>query len=247
MSLCPPLRLVPVALLAVVAGAEPASASSCAGHVDGSPAAIAAGSEQLAGNARFFDSWRHLLLGRVVAVDEDRRSPTAARTLWTVEVVAALGGGEMPSRVVVGAPDTGGNGGYPFTLGEAFAIPVRPNPDLGGWSSFICDPITPLDDLDAAVEHVLSVAVANDIPVATVHPATPATGGVPAPSSEATGLGALATAGAGALVLVTGTAVVALWCRRSRGHGHPSARRSLRFGALPAEPTPGTGNDDSTT
>lgn len=123
-------------------GGQPASAMSCARHGDGSPTAIAAGTEQLAGDARFFDSWPHLLLGRVVGVatDENRRSPAFGRTFWTVEVAAALGGGEMPSRVVVGAPDDGGNGGYSFTLGDAFAIPVRPSPDLGGWSSL---PATP--------------------------------------------------------------------------------------------------------
>ncbi len=207
------LWLVLVALLTVVWGAEPASAMSCARHGDGSPTAIAAGTEQLAGDARFFDSWPHLLLGRVVGVatDENRRSPAFGRTFWTVEVAAALGGGEMPSRVVVGAPDDGGNGGYSFTLGDAFAIPVRPSPDLGGWSSFTCDPVTPLDDLDAAVEDVVSVAVANDTPMATVRPGTPGTGVVSASTPEPSGIGGLPVATAAALVLVTGAGMLAVW------------------------------------
>lgn len=163
------LWIAVVSLSATVTSAAPASAVSCAPHADASPTAIAAGTERLSGDAGFFENWHHLLLGRVVGVTTDgEESPTAGRTTWTVEVAAALGQGEVASRIDVVAQDAGGNAGYAFTVGDAFAIPVGGVERLGYWSSFGCDPITSLDDLDGTVEEVLAVAAERGTPVATV-------------------------------------------------------------------------------
>ena len=135
-----------------------------------------------------------------MTTDEVERSPTWGRTQWTVEVSAALGEGTVAARVEVQASDPGWLNGYAFTVGDAFAIPVWDIEELGSWSSFACDPITELDDLDAAVEEVLAVAASHGTPIASVGDAD-------------AGPGPAATSAAAAVVL-TGGGTFALWRRR---------------------------------
>ncbi|HEV2809984.1 MAG TPA: hypothetical protein VGV93_06265 [Acidimicrobiales bacterium] len=165
------LLLMPVLMLTVLISSAPAAtALSCVGFPDGSHLAIAAGKPPYPGDPAFFERWHHLLLGRVVGVTTDERelSPTSGRTTWTVEVAAALGEGDVPSVVGVTARDPGWLNGYAFTVGDAFAIPVWEIDELGYWASFACDPITPLDDLDGAVDAVLAVAAESGTPIAAV-------------------------------------------------------------------------------
>lgn len=211
-------------VLTVFVGFPPAAtALSCVGVPDDSHLAIAAGKPPYPDGPPFFERWHHLLLGRVVGVttDEGERSPTRGRTVWTVEIAAALGEGDVPSVVDVTARDPGWLNGYAFTVGDAFAIPVWEIDDLGYWSSFTCDPITPLDDLDGAVDAVLAVAAGSGTPIAAV--GTTGSGAesdqVPAVSTDrplVTGresgrLWALSAAVAAALA---GAGTFALWRRR---------------------------------
>lgn len=211
------LLLVPLALGVLAVTVPPAGAVSCAPHVDGSPVAIAAGTEQLATDGGFFDRWHHLMLGRVVGVatDGDELSSTFGRTTWTVDVVAALGSGDVPRRVVLLAPDDGGSGGYPFRLGQAYAIPVSDIEWLGPWSSHMCDPVTVLDDLGAAAERVLAVAAVHGTPVATMSGAAPSelAGAVQADAAPEAGPAPMAAA---ALVLASAGGALALWLRSRR-------------------------------
>jgi hypothetical protein len=202
-------------LSALVGSASPATALSCVRHPDNSHLAIAAGSFGSSGDREFFERWHHLLLGRVVGVttDEDERSPTWGRTTWAVEVAAALGEGEVPRRVEVAAQDAGGYAGYAFTVGDAFAIPVWDIEELGFWSSFACDPISPLGDLDGSVDEVLAVASAHGTPISSVgNGATGTAGGGP--------WAAAATLAAA----MTGGATLVLWRRRRQFDHRHSAR-----------------------
>jgi hypothetical protein len=194
-------------LIALVGSASPATALSCVRHPDDSHLAIAAGSFESSGDREFFERWHHLLLGRVVGVrtDGDELSPTWGRTTWAVEVSAALGEGAVPARVEVNAYDAGALNGYAFRVGDAYAIPVWDIDELGYWSSFACDPITPLDDLDGNVKEVLAVADSSGTPIASV-------------GDEGSGPGSVAASAAVAVVL-TGGGTFTVWRRRRRLRG----------------------------
>ena len=222
-----------VVLTAFVSFAPAATALSCVQFPEDSHLAIAAGKPPYPGDPPFFERWHHLLLGRVVGVttDEGELSPTRGRTRWTVEVAAALGEGDVPSVVDVTARDPGWLNGYAFTVGDAFAIPVWEIDELGYWSSFTCDPITPLDDLEGTVEAVLAVAAESGTPIAAVGPAGPGAESDRAPAVEAdpalvTGSesAGLWTVSAAVAAVAAGGGTIALWRRRRQPGQGQSAR-----------------------
>lgn len=234
------LLLTSAVVLGVLVGFAPAAtALSCVRLPDDSHLAIAAGKPPYPGDPPFFERWHHLLLGRVVGVstDEGELAPTRGRTRWTVEVAAALGEGDVPPVVDVTARDPGWLNGYAFTVGDAFAIPVWEIDELGYWSSFTCDPITPLDDLDGAADTVLAVATRSGTPIAAV--------GATGSGAESGGGSAVATdwalvsgweggrpwaASAVVAAAVAGGGTFVLWRRRrqpSRGTA-PVSRRGRR-------------------
>ena len=225
------LLLTSAVVLTMFVGSPPAAtALSCVQFPDDSHLAIAAGTPPYPGDPQFFERWRHLLLGRVVGVttDEGELSPTRGHTRWTVEVAAALGEGNVPPVVDVTARDPGWLNGYAFTVGDAYAIPVWEIEDLGYWSSFTCDPITPLDDLDGAVDKVLAVAAESGTPIAAVVTAGSGAESDQAPAVEAdpalaTGSegGWLWASSAAVAAAVAGGGTLALWWRRRLQAGLP--------------------------
>ena len=218
---------------AFVSSAPAARALSCVRFPDDSHLAIAAGKPPYPGDPPFFERWHHLLLGRVVGVttDDGELSPTRGRTTWTVEVAAALGERDVPSVVDVMAHDPGWLNGYAFTVGDAFAIPVSEIDELGYWASFTCDPISPLDDLDGAVDRVLAVAMRSGTPTASVGATASGAESYPVPAVETdrapvTGWdgGRRWAASAVVAVAVAGGGTFALWRRRRQ----PGQRQSAR-------------------
>jgi hypothetical protein len=138
-------------------GSTPAGATSCVVHPDGSPAAIAAGTERLATEMGFFDLYDFALLG---TVSEIHTIPTDGATTITVDVVAVLGAGDALQQVKIWARDPGWMWGYPFEVGTSYFIPVqRTGPEGQANISFVCDPISVVDlGIEAELRQLAAVA-----------------------------------------------------------------------------------------
>jgi len=136
------------AFLAVLgAGIAPVGALSCAPHPDGSPAAIASGTENLSTEDEFFDRYDYAVIGtvtemRTVGVGE----PDYGATTVSIDVVAVLGGGTADPTIDISSPDPGWLTGYPYETGNAYFIPVQAEGPAGQPNfSFLCDPIAEVD------------------------------------------------------------------------------------------------------
>jgi hypothetical protein len=200
------------------AGVVPAGALSCAAHPDGSPEAIASGTERLSTGTDFFDSYDYAVIGTV----------TDIRTVWageadygattlSVDVVAVLGEGIARESVEISSPDPGWMAGYAYEVGTGYFIPVQRNGPEGQPNySFVCDPITEVDvSIATELRHIASDA---GIPFSTssAGPAqTPADGPVDdeesaadAGSSSSWGIPAAAVALAVVVAVILGALAV---------------------------------------
>lgn len=141
--------LLAAATLFVQGGAdvEPVGALSCAPHPDGSPEAIASGSERLATERAFFDLYDRAVLGRVTGIQTvGAGQPDYGATTLTVDVVAVLGEENADREIRISSPDPGWMAGYPYENGTAYFIPLRgEGPEGQPNYSFVCDPITQID------------------------------------------------------------------------------------------------------
>jgi hypothetical protein len=96
------------------AGVVPAGALSCAAHPDGSPVAIASGTERLSTEGAFFDSYDYAVIGTVTEIRTvGAGEPDYGATTLSVDVVAMLGEGTAHERIEVSSPDPGLDGGVP--------------------------------------------------------------------------------------------------------------------------------------
>ena len=166
-------------------GSGPAHALSCVAHPDGSPQAIAAGTEQLAGGGAFFDSYDFALIGTVTAVRTDERegSPTYGATEIDVAVDGVLGVASAPASITLSAGDPGWMVGYPFELGAAYFVPVDAiSPEGHSNWTFACDPISEVADPDATVAEL--AALVDGPGYALGLPSLPAPGDGPPASSD---------------------------------------------------------------
>lgn len=146
-----------------VAAAAPAAALSCAPHPDGSPAAIASGSERLASGDAFFDTYDAAVLGTVAAIATDEGDTgTYGATTVTVEVAAVLGDASLPASAEISSPDPGWMSGYPFEVGRTYLIPVQLVGPAGQRNaSFVCDPISEI--LPSAIDDLVTLAADSGI------------------------------------------------------------------------------------
>jgi hypothetical protein len=149
--------------LGVTVAAGPALALSCAAHPDGSPQAIASGTEQLAGGGRFFDQWDFAVIGTVTAIRTDERqgSPTYGATEIDIAVAGVLGVSEAPPTMTLRAGDPGWMVGWPFQRGAAYFVPVAAvGPDGQVNWTFGCDPVSDLTDAEATIDELSPLASA---------------------------------------------------------------------------------------
>jgi hypothetical protein len=183
--------------------AGPAGALSCAAHPDGSPQAIASGTEQLAGGGRFFDQYDFAVIGAVTAIRTDERqgSPTYGATEVDVTVAGVLGVDEAPHSMTLRAGDPGWMVGWPFEVGASYFVPVDAVGPEGqvNWT-FGCDPVAQVDDPAATVAELAPLASAAGISLAP--PADDGQGG-------ASASGAVGDDPAWFVPAITTTAVVA--------------------------------------
>lgn len=152
------LALGAVGVLATSTGA---AARDCVSHPDGSPEAIAAGTERLAGGAGgFFDRWDAAVIGRVVAIRTDERagSPSYGDTQIDLVVAGVLGTTAAPRTITLQADDPGWLAGHPFEVGSSYFVPVAEGPaGESNWTDG-CDPITKLGDAAATVAQLQPIA-----------------------------------------------------------------------------------------
>lgn len=148
-------------------GVAPAGALSCAAHPDGSPAAIASGTERLSTEADFFDSYDYAVIGTVTEIRTvGTGEPDYGATTLSIDVVAVLGKGTATERIKISSPDPGWMAGYPYEVGAGYFIPVqRTGPEGQPNYSFACDPITEVDVSIAA--ELGQLASDADIPFST--------------------------------------------------------------------------------
>jgi hypothetical protein len=218
------LALLLVVLGAVGIAAAPAAALSCAPHPDGSPRAIASGTERLATRDEFFEHYDFAVLGTVTRVStvETPGSPEYGHTTIEVDVAGVLGHGAPSRRIVLTAADPGWLAGYGFEEGRRYFVPVTAlGPDRRPNHSFVCDPITEVRDLDGLVDDVAASAASAGIPFATpTGEAAPTTHGTPGDTTAGASSPAVTRSSspardvaawtvAGVVVVATATAVAA--------------------------------------
>jgi hypothetical protein len=148
-----------VACGALAATAPAAAALSCAPHPDGSPHAIASGTERLSTEARFFETHDYAVLGTVTGIETVLEGPDHGSTTVTVDVTAVLGRTDAPDTVVLSTPDPGWLAGWPYVRGRAYFVPVQ---DVGPGGepnfSFLCDPVSEVADPDALADELAPLA-----------------------------------------------------------------------------------------
>lgn len=236
-------RFVPLVvagpLLALgVAGVAPADALTCPAHPDGSPQAIASGTERLSTQEDFFDKYDYAIIGTVteihtVAVGETDYGATTV----SVDVVAVLGEGTAQQRIEISSPDSGWMAGYPYEAGTAYLIPIRrTGPEGQANYSFVCDPIAEVDV--GIASNLRQLAADAGIPFSTPDMApVPASAGdrdddddegaaVGAPSDEGATVGAPSDSAmpAAAVALALGVAlIVGAIVLRTRARATPTS------------------------
>ncbi|MFP3899274.1 MAG: hypothetical protein ACLFXM_00380 [Acidimicrobiia bacterium] len=148
------------ALAGLVLHGHRAAALSCADHPDGSPRAIAAGDESLSTGDRFLERYDFAVLGTVTHIDTVREGgPDHGATTVTMDVTAVLGRREAPDTLALSSPDPGGLAGYPYRVGTGYFIPVQARGPGGERNyTFLCDPITEVDDVDALADGLAPLA-----------------------------------------------------------------------------------------
>ena len=205
----------------ITAAAGPALALSCAAHPDGSPQAIASGTEQLAGGGRFFDQYDFAVVGTVTAIRTDERqgSPTYGATEIDIAVDRVLGVDEAPPAMTLRAGDPGWMVGWPFELGAAYFVPVAAVGPEGqvNWT-FGCDPVTVLPDPETTVAELTSLASAAGFSLAQ-----PSEGGGGAEAATDGGTPWFVPAVSAAAVLAAGATGFLLLRRSPRRAGTGSA------------------------
>ena len=135
-----------IALAVIGPCASLASALSCAEHPDGSPQAIAAGTERLSGGDRFFDQYDYAVIGTVTEVQTVGAEPNYGATTVKVDVEGVLGESSAPEQIDISSPDPGWLNGYPYERGTTYFIPVQAEGPEGQPNySFLCDPISEVD------------------------------------------------------------------------------------------------------
>lgn len=133
--------------VAVASSVTPVGALTCSPHPDGSPAAIASGTERLSSEEKFFDKFDYAVVGtvteiRTVGVGE----PDYGATTIDLDVVAVLGDEPAAQTMVISSPDPGWMSGYPYRTGVTYFIPVKAEGPKGEPNySFLCDPISEVD------------------------------------------------------------------------------------------------------
>lgn len=218
-------------LAGITLDGPPAAALTCAEHPDGSPRAIAAGTESLATADRFFDRYDFAVLGTVTHIDTvGEGGPDHGATAVTLEAAAVLGLRTAPARLSLSSPDPGWLAGHPYEAGNGYFIPVRARgPDGEANYTFLCDPITEVDDVSALAGELAPLAadagIALSIPGG--EPADPRTGDQHDLIAEPRPPSAVSQATDRTFVLVAGLAAAAIGlaggalhrhARRSRGH-----------------------------
>jgi hypothetical protein len=146
---------------AAVTGGGAAGALECAPHPDGSPQAIASGTEVLVPAGAFFDRYAFAVIGTVTAIEtvDGDGEPDYGATTITVDVAAVLGEADVPARLTLHADDPGWLNGYPYAVGTAYFVPVdEEGPDGDSNYTSVCDPITPVEDVQSLVAELTSVA-----------------------------------------------------------------------------------------
>jgi hypothetical protein len=162
----------------LAAGTGTATALSCAPHPDGSPRAIASGTEDLSTRDRFFDRYDFAVLGTVTGIATvGEGHPDYGVTRVTVDVTAVLGRDTAPAAVELSSPDPGWLAGYPFQVGTGYVIPVQVAGPRGEPNySFVCDPITATADIGGLADELGVLARAAGIPFSTSTGRTVASG-----------------------------------------------------------------------
>lgn len=152
---------------AVASTVRPVGALSCAAHPDGSPAAIASGTERLSSEDKFFDHFDFAVVGTVTEIRTvgEGEANYGATTIH-LDVVAVLGDEPAPQAIRIASPDPGWMSGYPYEAGVTYFIPVQAEGPQGEANySFLCDPIT---EVDAGVAIDLAQLASNaGIPFST--------------------------------------------------------------------------------
>jgi hypothetical protein len=125
-------------------GAGPVAALTCAEHPDGSPEAIASGTERLSSEDRFLDHFDYAVIGTVTEIRTvEAGQPDYGATTITVSVEGLLGQSPAPDQIEINSPDPGWMSGYPYRRGTTYFIPVQTEgPDGQPNYSFLCDPIS---------------------------------------------------------------------------------------------------------
>jgi hypothetical protein len=195
-----------------VTGGGSAGALECAPHPDGSPQAIASGTEVLVPAGAFFDRYAFAAIGTVTAIEtvDGDGEPNYGATTITVDVAAVLGEADVPATFALHADDPGWLNGYPYAVGTAYFVPVvEEGPDGDSNYTSLCDPITPVENVPSLVAELTSVAPPGLI-------RSPGAGATTSESSSTGSDGATAalwTSGGLAVVAAVG---VVLWRLRRR-------------------------------
>lgn len=151
--------------------AGPASATSCAMDPSATPEAILAGKPMQFSGRPLFQDYDLAVLGTVVAIDtvDDDRSRIYGRTWTTFAVDALFGTSSTPAQLTLTSSDPGWMNGYGFQLGQSYFVPFQEvGPDGSTNYSFLCDPITPVQN--PPLGEWIGLAEETGIPVALPGP-----------------------------------------------------------------------------
>ncbi len=142
-----------------------AGATTCDPSRGASPQAIASGTATTAGGEPFFAYYDQAVLGTVVSVEELGERPSPVEV--TMDVVLVLGSDEAPGTMVLSSPDNGLMGGYNFTEGVSYMVPLRSvGPDGRPNYTFVCDPISQVAEVSAVATELEGLATSSDTPFA---------------------------------------------------------------------------------
>jgi hypothetical protein len=160
------------AVLFVSMTTERGTALSCAVHPNGRPEAILRGTEELASEQGFIESYDGAIIGEVIGIEtnEVHGSETFGRTVTGFAVDAAFWN-LTGSVVMVTSDDPGWFAGYPFEMGKRYFVPlVLLGPQGQPMYSMVCDPITPVNL--RRVDRLTEIARANEVPIVMPSQAT---------------------------------------------------------------------------
>ncbi len=216
------LGAVLLGLLTVALVPTPAAALSCVATATATPDDLVRGTPLYGspeGPRRLFDSYDHVVVGRVTGIRPPASAPPPSQGGVTVDldVLAVVNRPTTAATVTVTMRDHGEMSGYGFEVGKHYFVVVNADNSYG-----ICGPTAPLSEVDpdpsragallqtAAGEAGVPVAVPAG---ASTQPPTPPVTQGPPPADARRGPVALV---AGSVAGAVGLAAVALVLRRRR-------------------------------